>query len=177
VLPSAQVDANKANNRRYVDEALNSGILDVIDETRGELAEHAKMKVEAWRTAFPDFHTTIETLVAEDDWVAYHVRHEGTHEGEFEAVAPPASASSSGRWSATALRMESSWRTGDCTTTQASWRNSGPSKGCGTLGASATYALSQTGFPGATGQLRSDGERVLHTSNPARGRIPRRHTP
>ena len=84
--PSAQVEANKANIRRYVDEALNRGILDVIDETRGELAEHAKMKVRAWRTAFPDFHTTIETLVAEDDWVAYNVRHQGTHEGEFEDV-------------------------------------------------------------------------------------------
>jgi predicted ester cyclase len=71
-----------------VDEALNRGILDVIDETRGELAEHAKMKVRAWRTAFPDFHTTIETLVAEDDWIAYHVRHQGTHLGEFEGVAP-----------------------------------------------------------------------------------------
>ena len=86
--PSAQTEANKANIRRYVDEALNRGILDVIDETRGELAEHAKMKVRAWRTAFPDFHTTIETLVAEDDWVAYHVRHQGAHQGEFEGVAP-----------------------------------------------------------------------------------------
>ena len=88
MVPSAQVEANKANIRRYVDEALNRGILDVIDETRGELAEHAKMKVRAWRTAFPDFHTTIETLVAVDDWVAYHVRHQGTDQGEFEGVAP-----------------------------------------------------------------------------------------
>ena len=88
VAPSTETEANKANIRRYVDEALNRGILDVIDETRGELAEHAKDKVRAWRTAFPDFHTTIETLVAEDDWVAYNVRHEGTHEGEFEGVAP-----------------------------------------------------------------------------------------
>jgi predicted ester cyclase len=88
VVPSSETEANKANIRRYVDEALNRGILDVIDETRGELAEHAKMKVVAWRTAFPDFHTTIETLVAEDDWVAYNVWHEGTHEGEFEGVAP-----------------------------------------------------------------------------------------
>jgi predicted ester cyclase len=88
MVPSNQIEANKANIRRYVDEALNRGILDVLDETRGELAEHAKMKVRAWRTAFPDFHTTIETLVAEDDWVADHVRHQGTHEGEFEGVAP-----------------------------------------------------------------------------------------
>ena len=26
--------------------------------------------------------------MAERDWVAYNVRHEGTHEGEFEGVAP-----------------------------------------------------------------------------------------
>ena len=32
--------------------------------------------------------STIETLVAEDDWVAHNVRHQGTHEGEFEGVAP-----------------------------------------------------------------------------------------
>ena len=88
MVPATEAEANKANIRRYVDEALNRGILDVIDETRGELAEHAKMKVREWRTAFPDFHTTIETLVAEDDWVAYNVRHQGTHEGEFEGVAP-----------------------------------------------------------------------------------------
>ena len=88
VVPSTETEANKANIRRYVDEALNRGILDVIDETRGELAEHAKQKVVAWRNAFPDFHTTIETLVAEDDWVAYNVRHQGTHQGEFEGVAP-----------------------------------------------------------------------------------------
>ncbi len=88
VVPSTETEANKANIRRYVDEALNRGILDVIDETRGELAEHAKEKVLAWRNAFPDFHTTIETLVAEDDWVAYNVRHQGTHQGEFEGVAP-----------------------------------------------------------------------------------------
>jgi predicted ester cyclase len=88
VVPSTETEANKANIRRYVDEALNRGILDTIDEHIGEFAEQAKMRVRAWRTAFPDFHSTIETLVAEDDWVAYNVRHEGTHEGEFEGVAP-----------------------------------------------------------------------------------------
>ena len=88
VVPSSETEVNKANIRRYVDEALNRGILDVIDEHLGDFAEHAKMRVRAWRSAFPDFHTTIETLVAEDDWVAYHVRHQGTHEGEFEGVAP-----------------------------------------------------------------------------------------
>ena len=84
---SAASEANKANLRRFVDEAFNRGILDVVDETRGEFAEQAKARIRAFRRAFPDLHTTIETLVAEDDWVAFHLRHQGTHEGEFLGVA------------------------------------------------------------------------------------------
>ena len=83
----AVTEANKANQRRFVDEALNRGILDVVDETRGELAEQAKARIRAFRRAFPDVHTTIETLIAEDDWVAFHLRHQGTHEGEFLGIA------------------------------------------------------------------------------------------
>jgi hypothetical protein len=37
-------EANKANIHRFVDEALNHGILDVVDETRGEFAEHSKAR-------------------------------------------------------------------------------------------------------------------------------------
>jgi predicted ester cyclase len=84
---SAASEANKANLRRFVDEAFNRGILDVVDETRGEFAEQAKARIRAFRRTFPDLHTTIETLIAEDDWVAFHLRHQGTHEGEFLGVA------------------------------------------------------------------------------------------
>jgi steroid delta-isomerase-like uncharacterized protein len=79
-------EANKANIYRFVEEALNHGDLDVVDETRGEFAEQSKARIRAWRQAFPDFQTTVETLVAEDDWVAFHLRHRGTHEGEFLGV-------------------------------------------------------------------------------------------
>ena len=81
-----EIAANKANIVRFVDEALNRGILDVVDETRGEFAEQSKVRIRAWRHAFPDFHTTIENVVAEGDWVAFHLRHHGTHEGEFLGV-------------------------------------------------------------------------------------------
>jgi predicted ester cyclase len=80
-------EANKANISRFVDEALNRGIFDVVDETRGEFAEQSKARIRAWRRAFPDFHTTIETVIAEGDWVAFHLRHQGTHRGEFLGVA------------------------------------------------------------------------------------------
>jgi predicted ester cyclase len=136
VVPSTETEANKANIRRYVDEALNRGILDVIDETRGELAEHAKEKVVAWRNAFPDFHTTIETLVAEDDWVAYNVRHQGTHEGEFEGVAPTGKHVEFRTMVFNRFADGMSWRTGDCTTTQVSWSNSAPISDRGALAAS-----------------------------------------
>jgi predicted ester cyclase len=80
---AARITANHANVYRFVDEALNRGILDVINETRGEFAEQSKARIRAWRRAFPDFHATIETTIAEGDWVAFHLRHERTHQGEF----------------------------------------------------------------------------------------------
>ena len=83
---SLAIEANKANIHRFVDEALDRGILDVIDETRGEFAEQSKARIRAWRKAFPDFHTTIENLIAEEDWVAFHLHHHGTHLGEFLGV-------------------------------------------------------------------------------------------
>ena len=80
---AAGIEANKANIYRLVDEALDRGILEVVDETRGEFAEQSKARIRAWRRAFPDFHT----MIAEGDWVAFHLRHEGTHEGEFPGLA------------------------------------------------------------------------------------------
>ena len=82
------VETNKAHFRRLVDEALNRGILDVVDEMLGEFAEQVKALIRVWRGAFPDFHTTIETMIGEDDWVAVQLRHQGTHEGEFLGLAP-----------------------------------------------------------------------------------------
>jgi predicted ester cyclase len=85
---SAEIEANKASVHRFADEALNRGILGVVDQMLGEFAEQVKAMIGAWRAAFPGFHTTIETVVAEDDWVAFHLHHRGTHEGEFLGVPP-----------------------------------------------------------------------------------------
>jgi predicted ester cyclase len=79
---------NKKNIvERFVSEALDRGLLDVVDETRGAFAEQSKRRILAWRTAFPDFSTSIEQLVAEGDWVAFRLKHSGTHAGEFLGVA------------------------------------------------------------------------------------------
>lgn len=80
---------NKKNIvERFVSEALDQGRLDVVDGTRGEFAEQSKRRIVAWRTAFPDFSTTIEQVITEGDWVAFRLIHRGTHRGEFLGVAP-----------------------------------------------------------------------------------------
>jgi predicted ester cyclase len=84
-----RTDWNKKNIvERFVHEALDRGLLNVVDETRGEFAEQSKRRITAWRNAFPDFATSIEQLVAEGDWVAFRLRHTGTHIGEFLGFAP-----------------------------------------------------------------------------------------
>ena len=42
----------------------------------------------AVRTAFPDFHNTIEELIAEGETVVARLSYRGTHEGELFGVAP-----------------------------------------------------------------------------------------
>lgn len=80
---------NKENIvKRFVYNALDRGLLDVVDETRGEFAEQSKRRIVAWRTAFPDFTTSIEQLIAEGDWVAFRLKHSGTHKGDFLGMAP-----------------------------------------------------------------------------------------
>jgi predicted ester cyclase len=73
---------------RFVREALDDGFLDVVDQTRGAFAEQSKRRIIAWRTAFPDFSTSIEQIVAEGDWVTFRLIHRGTHLGEYFGVAP-----------------------------------------------------------------------------------------
>jgi predicted ester cyclase len=89
VPDNARETWNKENIvERFVHEALDQGLLDVVDETRGQFAEQSKRRIIAWRTAFPDFSTSIEQVVAEGDWIAFRLRHSGTHRGEYLGVAP-----------------------------------------------------------------------------------------
>jgi predicted ester cyclase len=94
---SAEFEVNKASVQRLVDEALNGGTLEVVDETLGEPAERVKAMTRLWRAAFPDLYTTVKTMVAEDDWVAVHLCHQGTHEGEFSESRQLGSTSTSER--------------------------------------------------------------------------------
>lgn len=93
------VDANKAVYRRFVEEVINGGDLDAVDELFGaDYVDHSRppgapdglegvRAVPAmFRQAFPDVSFTIEDMVAEGDIVATRVTGRGTHLGTFLGV-------------------------------------------------------------------------------------------
>ena len=81
-------ERNKAAIRQFVEEALNRGNLAIVDATRGEFAEGGKARIQELRDAFPDLVTTIHPIVAEGDWVAHRMVHNGTHLGELRGIPP-----------------------------------------------------------------------------------------
>jgi len=88
-------DKNKAVARRYYDEILNQGRLDVIDELMSPdfwftIPTHPepfkgpqgfKDLTTMLRGAFPDVHLYVQHLLAEGDTVVGHWRGTGTHTG------------------------------------------------------------------------------------------------
>jgi steroid delta-isomerase-like uncharacterized protein len=102
---------NKAIYRRFVEEVVNKGNFDVVDELYApDYIDHAAppgapgglMGVKAimgmFRTAFPDVHFTIVQMVAEGDMVATFVTGEGTNDGPF--MGRPASGKKA-KWNST----------------------------------------------------------------------------
>ncbi len=81
-------EENKAADRRFVEEVLNQGHLEVIDELRKDDPLGARARITMLRTAFPDLHATIETQVAEGDWAVMRLTLRGTHLGPFMGVPP-----------------------------------------------------------------------------------------
>ena len=93
---------NKAIARRLLEEAFNSGNLDVVDEllapefvnydaalpepTTG--IDAAKASIGGYRAAFPDLRITLEQQVAEGELVATRWTARGTHQGELFGIAP-----------------------------------------------------------------------------------------
>lgn len=95
-----QEEANKSLTRRYAEELWNQGQASLIgDFVTVDIVVHGPgfpdMKGLAaftdsyalFRTAFPDFHVTIDELVAEGDKVALRWTESGTHKGEYAGIA------------------------------------------------------------------------------------------
>ncbi len=94
------VEENKALVRRFVEEFWSSGNLAAADELIAKEAtitlpgigqvDHATLKgfARALRGAFPDWNSTLEEMVGEGDIIAERWTGTGTHQGEFQGIAP-----------------------------------------------------------------------------------------
>ncbi len=95
------LDENKALVRRYIEEVYNKGNVAAIDELlahdfvhhflppgMGTDRESYKQFAAMHHAAFPDFHITVEDMVAEGDKVVCRWSGRGTHKGEFMRIAP-----------------------------------------------------------------------------------------
>ncbi len=81
--------ANKAVVRRLVDEVLNGGHLEVIDDLYApELAPAARRWIAPFRASFPDVRMEIVELIAEGDKVVGRFTCSATHLGEWLGHGP-----------------------------------------------------------------------------------------
>lgn len=93
-------EQNIATQQR-MGEAINTGNLDVLDDVMSpDVVDHDpapeqgagphgfKQFFTTMRTAFPDLQVEVEQLVADDENVAFAYRITGTHQGDFQGIAP-----------------------------------------------------------------------------------------
>ena len=93
-------EENKALVRRFVEEFWNEGKTAAADELMaidaaihmptGEVVNLDGFKSFAgtFRGSFPDWHSTVEELIAEGDRVAERWTGRGTHRGELQGIPP-----------------------------------------------------------------------------------------
>ena len=90
------LEENKAIVRRFI-EAYNKRKLELIDDfvapdyvdhTNKVGREGLKQLFNMGLTAFPDWHETVEDIIAEGDKVWVRLAYTGTHKGEFMGLAP-----------------------------------------------------------------------------------------
>lgn len=98
----ASTEENKAIIRRWLEEGWSRGNLAIADElidsnfvvhgAGGQVVpsgpQGVKQLVAAWRTGFPDGQMSIDDLLGEGDKVVVRMTWRGTHQGNFNGVAP-----------------------------------------------------------------------------------------
>ena len=78
------MEQNKAVVRLLVDEVLNGGRLEVIDELyAAPLASEAKRWIAPFQASFPDMHLDVVELIAEVDQIVGRFTCSGTRLGEW----------------------------------------------------------------------------------------------
>lgn len=91
-------EQNQAVLRRVIDEGFNNGNYDALDALYAPdyqerqfglkaTLEGFKRDIQALRTGFPDFHLTIDDMIAGDDMVWVRMTARGTNNGPF--MGPP----------------------------------------------------------------------------------------
>lgn len=94
-------EENKATVRRYLDEVWNRGDIDASDAylapdyrrhigpgTEPLDVQGQRVRLQSFRTAFPDVSLEIEEMLAEGDLVAFRFTMSGTHQGVFQGITP-----------------------------------------------------------------------------------------
>ncbi len=93
-------EENKAIIRGVIEESINRGNLDVIDDvfapdfvdrsTEEQVPgpEGVRQFISAVRAGFPDLRVTIDDLIAEGDKVVIRTTWQGTHQGTYAGSAP-----------------------------------------------------------------------------------------
>lgn len=96
-------EENKAIVRRYFEEYHNERATTILEQIIAPgLLEPTRQATDRLRTAFPDYHMTIDEQVAEDDKVATVWTGRGTHEGEWASpVGPVAATGKAVMWTGT----------------------------------------------------------------------------
>ena len=95
---NGQAEANKALVQQFVDEFWNSGNLAAADDLMTREAvihepgvgtpEDLKTVATMIRSAFPDWHSTVDEMLVDGDRVAERWTGRGTHQGEFQGIPP-----------------------------------------------------------------------------------------
>jgi predicted ester cyclase len=83
------IEHNKATVRRLIEEVLNGGRLEVIDELYApELAPTARRWITPFRASFPDVRMEVVELIGEGDMVVGRFTCSATHLGAWLGHAP-----------------------------------------------------------------------------------------
>jgi steroid delta-isomerase-like uncharacterized protein len=95
---NAQSEMHQTLVRQFVDEFWSRGNLNaadtlmtrdaVIHEPVTGTPEDLKAVATTIRSAFPDWHSTVEEVIVEGDRVAERWTGRGTHRGEFQGISP-----------------------------------------------------------------------------------------
>jgi predicted ester cyclase len=75
--------------RRLVEEVMNGGDLDVLDELcTAELSSRLRRAFSQFRSAFPDWQQEVREFVTDGRTVVARMRCTGSHRGEWQGLGP-----------------------------------------------------------------------------------------